>query len=156
MYIILIFLVSFLSSQDVPYKADDEFTVELDLSFKQRPPAASNTYNFDDTSREYKKRNRPGPTPYVVLSVSIDKINDNEARLKVFQADEKLVLSKKLKGKFVFQIDAGYTDDLVDQFPGHHHIISFYDDKKNEVSRIVINFDKEGNYSVNGKQKGKI
>ncbi|MEQ8363886.1 MAG: hypothetical protein RH948_13530 [Cyclobacteriaceae bacterium] len=156
MYIVLIILSSFLSLQEVPYKADDEFTIELDLSFKQRPPAAGNTYNFDDTSREYKKRNMPGPTPYVVLSVSIDKINDNEARLKVFQADKKMVFSKKLKGKLVFQIDAGYNDDLVDQFPGHHHIISFYDDNKKEVSRIVINFDKDGNYSVNGKQRGKI
>lgn len=98
----------------------------------------------------------PGPTPYLVLSVSIDKVNDNETRLKVFQADEKMVYSKKLKQEVKFSLDAGYTDDLVDQLPGHLHVISFYDDKRNEVSRIVINFDKDGNYFVNGKQRGKI
>jgi len=156
MYTLLIILVSFLSQEDVPFKPDEEFTVELELSFKQRPPAASNTYNFDDTSREYKKRNMPSATPYVILSVSIDKINDNETRLKVFQADKKLVLSKKLKKDVEFKLDAGYTDDLVDQFPSHHHLILFYDDKRNEVSRIVINFDTDGNYTVNGKPRGKI
>ncbi|MFZ1807208.1 MAG: hypothetical protein WAU36_08305 [Cyclobacteriaceae bacterium] len=156
MYITLIIFASFLSQQEVPFKPDEEFTVALDLSFKQRPPAPSNTYNFDDTSREYKKRNVPSATPYVNLSVSINRINDNETRLKVFQANKKMVLSKKLKKEIEFNLDAGYTDDLVDQFPSHQHIISFYDDKKNEVSRIVINFDKDGNYSVNGKVRGKI
>lgn len=155
MQIVFILLTSFIF-QEVPYKADNEFTVELNLSFKQRPPASNYTYNFDETSREYKKRNMPGPTPYVELSVSIDKPNDNEDRLKVFQADEKMVLSKKLKGKLEFKLDAGYTDDLVDQLPGHYHLISFYDDEKKEVSRIVINFDKDGNYFVNGKARGKI
>ncbi|HRK53416.1 MAG TPA: hypothetical protein PK185_05855 [Cyclobacteriaceae bacterium] len=149
-------LVSFLSLQEVPYKAEEEFTIGLDLSFKQRPPASNYAYNFDETSREYKKRTMPGPTPYLVLSVSIDKVNDNETRLKVFQADEKMVYSKKLKQEVKFSLDAGYTDDLVDQLPGHLHVISFYDDKRNEVSRIVINFDKDGNYFVNGKQRGKI
>lgn len=98
----------------------------------------------------------PGPTPYVVLSVAINKINDNETRLKVFQEDNKLVFSKKLKEKTEFSLDAGYTDDLVDQLPGHYHVIYFYNDKRKEVSRIVINFDKDGNYSVNGKPRGKI
>ncbi len=156
MYTLLIMLVSFLSLQEVPYKAEEEFTIGLDLSFKQRPPASNYAYNFDETSREYKKRTMPGPTPYLVLSVSIDKVNDNETRLKVFQADEKMVYSKKLKQEVKFSLDAGYTDDLVDQLPGHLHVISFYDDKRNEVSRIVINFDKDGNYFVNGKQRGKI
>lgn len=156
MYTLLIILASFLSQQEVPYKAEEEFTIGLDLSFKQRPPASNYEYNFDETSREYKKRTMPGPTPYLVLSVSIDKVNDNETRLKVFQADEKMVYSKKLKQEVKFTLDAGYTDDLVDQLPGHLHVISFYDDKRNEVSRIVINFDKDGNYFVNGKQRGKI
>ncbi|MEZ4946104.1 MAG: hypothetical protein R2804_11270 [Cyclobacteriaceae bacterium] len=156
MYTLLIILVSFLSQQEVPFKADEEFTIELDLSFKQRPPASNYTYNFDETSREYKKRTMPGPTPYVVLSVAINKINDNETRLKVFQEDNKLVFSKKLKEKTEFSLDAGYTDDLVDQLPGHYHVIYFYNDKRKEVSRIVINFDKDGNYSVNGKPRGKI
>ncbi len=156
MFMMLIILASFLSLQEAPYKPDEEFTIGLDLSFKQRPPASNYSYNFDETSREYKKRNMPGPTPYVVLSISIDKVGDNETRLKVFQADKKLVLSKKLKNKLEFKLDAGYTDDLVDQLPGHYHVISFYDDKKREVSRIEINFDKDGNYFVNGKIRGKI
>ncbi|MBX2943428.1 MAG: hypothetical protein KF860_13885 [Cyclobacteriaceae bacterium] len=156
MYIALIFLASIINHQEVPYKPDEEFTIALDLSFKQRPPASNYNYNFDETSREYQKRTMPGATPYVILSISINKVNENETRLKIFQGDEKMVLSKKLNKKLEFKIDAGYTDDLVDQLPGHYHIISFYDNNKKEVSRIVINFDKDGNYFVNGKARGKI
>ncbi|HPI79944.1 MAG: hypothetical protein M9954_14515 [Cyclobacteriaceae bacterium] len=156
MNILLTVLAVFMGQQEVPYKPDGEFTVALDITFKQRPPASNYTYNFDETSREYEKRTRPGPTPYVILSISIDKIKDNETRLKVFQGDDKVVLSKKLKRSLKFNLDAGYTDDLVDQLPGHYHTLLFYDDDKNEVSRIVINFDKDGNYFVNGKIRGKV
>ena len=156
MSIVCFILSSFIFLQDVPYKPEEEFTIKLDLSVKQRPPASQYSYNFDETPREYQKRNRSGPTPYVILFISIDEVSRGEAKFKIFQKDEKMVLSKKINKGMEFKLDVGYTDDLKDQMEGHYHLISFYDSKKNEVSRIEILFDKDGNYSVNGKIKGKI
>lgn len=156
MNLICFVLIGLFNFQDIPYKPDNEFTIKLDLSFKQRPPAAGNTYNFDETSREYEKRNMPGPTPYLILQVSIDSASHGETKLKIFRKDKKIVLTKKVSKGLQFPLEVGYTDDLKDQMNNSYHVIYFYNSKKKIISQIEITFNKDGDYLVNGVKRGKI
>ncbi len=55
-----------------------------------------------------------------------------------------------------FDLRLGFVDDMKDHVSGYLHVITFYDDDRNPVSQIVIEFDKDGNYFVNGQQRGKV
>jgi hypothetical protein len=63
---------------------------------------------------------------------------------------------RKLNSGEEFELEIGYLDDVKDRVKGYIHVITFYNEKKKEVSRIVIEFDKDGNYLVNGVRMGKV
>jgi hypothetical protein len=84
-------------------------------------------------------------------------VKEEEDRLKVLRDNRDFVLTKrKLSDGEEFEIDVGFLDDAKDKVKGYLHVITFYNDKKREVSRIVIQFDKEGNYLINGEKHGNL
>jgi hypothetical protein len=155
-YCVLMLFSFVFGLQEVPYKPDEEFTIKFNLSFKQRPARSSATVNYTETRAEYEKRTSSDLLPYLVLEVSIDSIKSSEMRIKVIRDHRETVLTKKVSKGLSFKLDIGFTDDAKDQVKGYLHTISFYDSDKNETSRIVIEFDKDGNYLVNGQKRGKI
>ena len=59
---ILYFLMSLNWQAEVPYKPNDEFHLELEYKFKQKPGTDHLTYDFDETYKERNKKQYSGNT----------------------------------------------------------------------------------------------
>lgn len=151
MKIVLIGLVSLmLLVQDLPYKAKDEFEVKLKFEFRTKT-TSSTTVQMDGSQPK-----TTGPLPYLKATVVILKIAEGEARVRVEDVAGKLVLSKKIEEKTELNFDLGYTDDLKGRTSSHEFIVRLLDDDKQPLSRIVITFDEDGTYFINGEKRGKV
>jgi len=154
----MLFAFILLASQNnVPFKPNDAFEIKFDLSFKQPPSEdkINSTVHLSETAGEQQKRTSISPQPYLILNVKILKILPEEIRVKVFKDENIQVLNKKTEAGMEFKLDVGFTADVKD-VNGCKQVIEFFSEDKVPVSRIVIEFDKEGNYMVNGEKKGRI
>lgn len=153
----LLFLavILFFQKEEVPFKPKEEFEIKLDLSFKQRAHFDDGkTIKFNET--EYVKRPAEGLLPTLKMNVKILAVQVNEAKLKVVKDDRTIVYSKKVEQGMEFKIDLGFTDDLKDQIEGYKHEIQFFSPDRKKVSKILIEFDSDGNYFVNGEKLGRV
>jgi len=148
---VLIGLVSLiLLVQDVPYKAKDEFEVKLKFEFRTKT-ISSTTVQTDGSQPKTS-----GPLPYLKATVVVVKIAEGEARARVEDGTGKLVVSKKIEEKTELNFDLGYTDDLKGRTSSHEFVVNFLDANKKPLSRIVITFDEDGYYYINGEKRGKV
>jgi len=141
--------------EEIPFKPKDDFEVKFDLSFKQRTRDEKTVY-MEETRSEHQKRTNTTPLPYLKLLVKVKHIGQEEIKLKVIRDDKNILFSKKTEQDMEFRLDLGFTDDIKDRISGYKHVIQFISPKKEVISRILIEFDKEGNYLVNGERRGKI
>jgi hypothetical protein len=145
------------TQNDAPFKAKEDFEIKFDLSFKQRTHSADNkTVHLNETRAEHEKRTSATPLPYLKLMVKIIRVPAEEVKLKVIKDDANTVLSKKVESGMEFKLDLGFTDDIKDKISGYKHVIQFLSSDKRILSRILIEFDNEGNYFVNGEKRGKV
>ena len=112
--------------------------------------------DLDETFRENQKRTGSASLPYLKLLIRIFKVQSGEVKLKVVQDDLSIILSKKISHITEFKLEPGFTDDIKDRISGYKHVIQFYSSDKKVMSQIVIEFDTDGNYFVNGEKRGKI
>ena len=141
----------------IPFKANEDFEIKLDLTFKPRDQTdATKTVVLDEARASREKRTDGSLLPYLKLHVKIIKVQPDEIKLKVFKDDGSAIQSKKVEEGLVFILDLGYTDDIKDRISGYKYVIQFYSAEKKQVSKILIEFDSEGNYFVNGERRGKI
>ena len=159
MKLLIIWLLSIVVPliQDIPYKPQDDFNIKFDLSFKQRDSAiGSTTFNMSETRAEHERRTSTDQLPYLLLHVELKKVAAGEVKGKIIRDEKDVIFNKKIKEGLLIKLDVGFTDDLKDQIKGYKHEIQFIKENKSISSRIVIEFDKEGNYFVNGEKRGKI
>jgi hypothetical protein len=142
-------------TDEVPFKPKEDFEVKFDLTFKQRDHSEKAVY-VDETRAEKDRRTSVAPLPYLKLFVKIKRVEPGEIKLKVVRDDKFVILSKKAGQDMEFKLELGFTDDIKDRISGYKHVIQFLSAKKDVVSRIVIEFDKNGNYFVNGEKRGKV
>jgi hypothetical protein len=155
---IRIAIISFLLffQVEVPFKPKDAFEIKFELSFKARSNSGSqNTFHLDETVGEEAKRTSNDPLPYLKLNVKILNVLPEEVRIKVTRDNKIQLFNKKIDYR-EFKLDVGFTDDIKDGVSGYMHVIEFLSEDKKTVSKIVIEFDREGNYMVNGEKRGKI
>ncbi len=152
------FITVFLLLQDrIPFKLKEDFEIKFDLSFKvPERTDVNNTVDLDETFRENQKRTGSASLPYLKLLIRIFKVQSGEVKLKVVQDDLSIILSKKISHITEFKLEPGFTDDIKDRISGYKHVIQFYSSDKKVMSQIVIEFDTDGNYFVNGEKRGKI
>jgi hypothetical protein len=156
MNMLLIVLASVLSQDTVPYKAMDEFELKLDFVFKDRQRADPNKVELDQSRKEYERSRGSGPLPYLFLDFRVLKQQPTELRVRVIENNDKLVHNKKIDIKTVLKLELGFTDDIKDRVGAYEYTILLLDDDKKPVSRIVVYFEKDGTYLVNGQVRGKI
>jgi len=155
MYSVLIaFFV--LIQDEAPLKSKEDFEIKFDLSFKQRSHANESTVHLNETHAEHEKRVSTTPLPNLKLLVKILKVQPAEVKLKVIKDDTSAVLTKKITQGMEFRLELGFTDDIKDRISGYKHVIQFLSSEKKVLSRIVIEFDEDGNYFVNGEKRGKV
>lgn len=138
--------------QDTPFKKKEEFDVKLNFEFRQRP-SESNTYTY----RYQEKTDRSTPMlPYLTIDLKLNKLNTYETRIRIVNSKQVSVFTKKAQEGLIIKLDLGFTDDLKDRVTSHEYIALLLNTEKNPVSRIVISFEEDGSYFVNGEKRGKI
>ena len=145
-------LSAFLLQDPIPYKANDEFELKLDLQFKKRPPPDLNKVDLEKRTLPTSGMNGP----YLYIDLKVIKPIAEEYRVKVIKNERDLLLSKKFDPSTVIKLDLGFTDDIKDHISPHHYMITFFSKDKDPLSRIEIFFEKDGTYIVNGEKRGKI
>jgi hypothetical protein len=154
---IWIFIVFNSFFQEVPYKPQTEFEIKFDMSFKQRDVFADkSTVKLDETRGEYQKRTSTDPLPFLVLHIKLTKIHPAEAKSKIVRDDGIIVYNKKIEEGQIIKLEVGFTDDIKDQIKGFKHEVQFLSTDKRIQSKILIEFDKDGNYFVNDEKRGRI
>jgi hypothetical protein len=154
--ILIIFgLLSF--QEEVPYKPSDEFNLKLNFEFKDRGAGRDpNKIEMNQTLKEAEKSKGSGLLPYLFLNLRVVKQAPNEVRVKVLENNSKNVFNKKFDATTVLKLDLGFTDDIKDRVGPYEYTVLFLDEDKEQVSKIVIFFEKDGTYLVNGETRGKI
>lgn len=156
MFSALSFCLLLIFQNDPPFKPAEEFEIKFDLSFKQRSQLDNKTVHLTETEKDNERRTNSTPLPYLILHFKLLKIQPDEVKLKIIKDDKNLVLNRKIKDNVELQLEVGFTDDVKDRISGYKHVIQFISADKKVLSVIVIEFDEEGNYKVNGELRGKI
>lgn len=155
--LVLIIFGLFSFQEEPPYKPSEEFEIKLNFEFKDRGAGRDpNKIEMDQTLREYEKKRASGLLPYLYLNLKVLKQAPNEVRVKILENSSKNVLNKKFDPSTVLKLDLGFTDDIKDRVGAYEYIVYFLNDDKQSVSKIVIYFEKDGTYLVNGEKRGKI
>src|SRR5262245_25654256 len=141
----------FLFQDQIPYKANDEFELKLDLQFKQRPKS--------ETKVELDQRTLPNSgmhAPYLYLNLKVIKVVLEEVRIKVMKNNSQTLMARKFDPNVIVKLDLGFTDDIKDRVSAHQYLITFLSKEKSELSKIEIFFETDGTYLVNGEKRGKL
>jgi len=147
----------FLVQEDVPYKPKEEFEVILNFEFKQRILADVSKVDFSETRREYDRRTNTGPLPYLKVNLNVLKRGEGESRLRIVKnTDLHGGNNRKLEDGMKVKLDLGYTDDIKDRVSAYEYVAYFMSDDKKPLSRVVLFFDKDGTYYVNGEKRGRL
>ncbi|HYG17975.1 MAG TPA: hypothetical protein VD816_03565 [Ohtaekwangia sp.] len=141
----------FLFQEKVPYKPNDQFRIDLDFTFKKRPPMVSSTVDFENV-RKYDG----SPLPYLYLNVEVLKLADEEVKIRVENSKGENIMARKIEVGAKAQLDLGFTDDIKDRVSSHEYVVYFTSKDRNPVSRIVIFFDQDGTYLVNEEKRGRL
>jgi hypothetical protein len=149
-FFILQFLLTFLILQDqsVAYKPKDEFLLEVKLEFKHRPVETNALI----------KNTTPASSllPYLTLQLTLLSCSEHEVSLRVEDDRRSKLVSKKASVNATTTLDIGFTDDIKGGIISQQYVAYLLNKQKDRVSKIVIAFDKLGNYYVNGDLRGKI
>ena len=150
------FLILFLIhiQEEIPFKPKEDFEVKFDLKFKQRE--RDTKIVVVETHAENEKRTNTSPLPYLKLLVIVKQVQPEEIKMKVIKDDKNSIMSKKTEQGMEIKLDVGFTDDVKARVSGYKHVIQFLSAEKSVLSKIVIEFDKDGNYFVNGEKRGKV
>lgn len=157
MNVLLIVLTTlFMQDSSVPFKPNEEFEVKLRFDFKDRLRADPNKVDLDQTRKEYERSRGSGPLPYLFLDFRFLKQQQNEVRVRVLENNTKVVYNKKIDINTILKLELGFTDDIKDRVGAYEFTVLSLDDQKQPVSRVVIYFQEDGTYLVNGQMRGKI
>lgn len=77
-------------------------------------------------------------------------------KLRIVRDNSVNVAKRKIELGTKITVFSAFVDDIRDQIQGYQHTVYFLDSKGTRLNKIVIEFDAEGFYFVNGKKKGKI
>lgn len=139
--------------QDVPFKPASEFEAAVDLQFKSRPATEQPAYDANGSRFEKKT----GVLPYFSVNLLHISSTKGEMRFKAIDATGKSVGSKKLLPSTSYRFEMGFIEDLKKETVSTSTITVFFlNDKKVEISKVVLSVTKEGDFLVNGEKRGQF
>ncbi len=153
----LLWIVCFLiSQQEVPFKPKEEFSIELDYTFKQRPASATNTLEFKEGRQVTEKNN--GPLPHLAFKLKFLKADADEIRMKAINDKGGIMVTRKIQLNEVINIQMGFMDDIKDRIAPSTHEVFIYtlSAKKTEIKKIHLEILEDGTFLVNGEKRGKF
>ena len=149
--ILLVFSSEFTDDGKVPYMEMDNFQFELIYTLKNKPQPENKNY-LDGNGAIFKTE----PLPHVRIKILLDSIPISYSRYKIYTSKEVQVKGRKIKGIELIDLEIGFTADIKERMVAHSYTIFFYDNEKNRVSKIVIDFSEKGDFFINDQLMGKI
>ena len=141
----------------IPYKPYEEFKLEMEYKFKQRPASSTSKYEFEESDATTQKRKYgSGSLPYLVVIVKILKLSNGEARIKILNGKGQSMLTKKVETNVAYKMDLGYTDDMKDRVTPYEFNIFLLTADRKEVSAIKLFIKEDGTFLVNDEVRGKF
>ncbi|HEY9049546.1 MAG TPA: hypothetical protein VIN08_26790 [Ohtaekwangia sp.] len=141
--------IAWLAADEIPFKPKEEFDINLDFKFKVKAGDHTQVYTTAQPASS-------GPLPYLNLDIKMVKLTQEEVRVKVINSKDITVMSRKVVQGDVINLDIGYTDDVKGRVTEYEYIIYFLTRDKKPVSRIVIHFEEDGTFLVNGEKRGRV
>lgn len=138
-------------SQDIPYRNDSTYKLELKMEFKT-PEAA----DVNQVKPGQIFTNNSGIELYVNIKLKLLKLIEGDYKLKVVTNKGKAVLITKLKKPDDYLIKLGSVKDVKERKSAHLYTAQFYNKEKKLLSRITIEIKENGDFMVNSKLFGKI
>jgi hypothetical protein len=141
----------------VPFKAESEFSIKFSLTLKKRAEVPEKDWVASDANAASRMESpdNNSPLPYLQAALEVLTKNPDEVKIRIVRGANQQILKKKIKEGIKEMVFADFVDDIKD-LSGYTHTIYFLNEDGEPVSRIVIEFDEEGFYLVNGKKKGKL
>lgn len=152
------FLITAFQQPPVPMKAAEEFKVELEYKFKNRPATDNAFIDLTETVAEKERRTTGNttPLPYLIIHLTFQKLSDNEVRVRCTDSNQKNRFSKKAELEKVYTLDLGFTEDMKDRVTAYEFIFSLMDADRKDSSQIVLHVEEDGTFLVNGVRRGKF
>jgi hypothetical protein len=145
--ILWLVLASF--TEDIPFKSNDEFEVNLDFKFRTRVKETSEVYTSTAS-------NTSGPLPYLNISMKVLKLAPDEVKIRIINSKGQVLYTRKAAEGTIVNLDMGYTDDIKGRVSEHEYTLVFISQDKKPLSRIVIHFQEDGSYLINNEKRGKV
>jgi hypothetical protein len=149
MKLVVLILAAFLF-QDIPYKEKDQFDLKMDMQFKNRPTNHTNAYPTQE------KTSNNTPLPYIILNLTVLKILEDESKVRVVDETSNTLQTVNLTRRTNVVLDLGFAADIKDNISPQKYSVNFYSAEKQLKRTILIHFEKDGTYYVNGEKRGRI
>lgn len=150
-------LLAFVQQKEVPYKPFNEFQIEVEYKFKQRPlkdNAAS--VDFEETRKDHDRKQSSAVLPYLVINLKLLKLSVEEVKIRCVDNMGDVRLTKKAELARQYKLDLGFTDDMKDKVTANEYTILFLSSDRKESSRIRLFVGEDGTFLVNGEKRGKF
>lgn len=147
----LISLLLLWQTVDVPYRAKDDFQIELKYNFKERPNKES-TIAWEAQPGKVKS----GPLPYLVVNIKILNPKAEEIRFRCEDNVGKIWFNKKAEKSLNYEIDMGYIDDVKDRITPYRYVVSAMTEDRKAINNIELLVQEDGTFLVNGEKRGKF
>jgi hypothetical protein len=146
-----------LSVQDsVPFKPKEEFEVKLNYEFRARPVGDHNSVNIGREGQLQARTSSGGVLPYVTLQITLYTLPDAKSRVMISNNSNARPVARRVSVNTPFELDLGFTVDMIDRVQPHEYTLTFVDANKNPVNRITISVDRDGSFFVNNEKRGRF
>ncbi|HZY83056.1 MAG TPA: hypothetical protein VFE50_26235 [Cyclobacteriaceae bacterium] len=153
-----LYLIPFLllwQTSEVPFRAREDYQVELKYSLKQRPAKDHNSVTFEQKNIEDRKPGS-GPLPYLVVNVKVLNHKQEEIRFRCENNFGRAIFNRKAEKSLDYEIDMGYIDDLKDRVTPYAYTLYAVADNKESLNKIELMVMEDGTFMVNGEKRGKF
>ncbi len=150
-----LFILILSSLQALPFKPSTEFEIKIDYQFKSRPAPDHNTVHLGATKRTVQSTSS-GVLPYLVLHIDFLALPEEKSRMQVSTNLDGRGSTKRVSINSTYDLDLGFTADMIDRVSAHEYTLTFLDADKNPVDRILISVSEDGTFFVNGEMRGHL
>jgi len=152
-----LFIAIFFFQDEIPFKDEGEYLVQIDLKFKakgQNGIGLSSSYS--NTGQMQDDKTIQVPRAFLTVNVSEIKIREDEAKIVAIDSEDKKLLTRKTSSVPELHFDMGFVDDLKSKAAANEITIYFLSGEKKRLRKIVLTILTDGTFQVNGKWHGKF
>jgi hypothetical protein len=153
----LIFVLLLWQTVDIPFRAKDDFQIELKYNFKERPSKDPTLVVWDaHNSAGRDNGDKKGLLPYLIVNIKILNPKIEETRFRCENNLGRAMFNRKADKELSYDVDMGYIDDVKDRVTAHTFTLYALTAKREALNRIELKVEEDGTFLVNGEKRGKF